>query len=367
MEKHFGKLSRGCALCFVGKKSVLFVTGICPRNCIYCPISPERKNKDVVYINELKTKNTKNILQEINLSNSSGVGITGGDPLSKLSLTISLIKKFKKEFGKSFHIHLYTSLNLLDDKSIKKLQKSGLDELRIHPDLFDRKNWGKLNLMSKKFKEVGIEIPVLPKYEKGIIDLIEFAKNKVDFFNLNELEYAINKEKIYAEKKWKVHQNYGVAGSEKLAKKILNSFKKLRIHYCSARFKDSVQFRERLKQRAKKVAKKFDKITSDGLLVHGAVSGEKNKLIEYRKQSPVSISSSMFSVLPKSQRKSEEFREVKKELIKMKKPFFYDDKKSRIIFGIDTAKKLAKKFKGIFITEEYPTSDSQEVYKEVLS
>jgi len=338
MEKHFGKLSRGCELCFQGKKSVLFVTGICPRNCIYCPVSPMKKNKDIVYINELKTKNTDELLQEIKLSNSSGVGITGGDPLSKLSRTTSLIKKLKKKFGKKFHIHLYTSLNLLDDKTIKKLQNSGLDELRVHPDLFNKKNWNKINFVSKKFKEVGIEIPVLPNYEKQILELIEFAKDKVNFFNLNELEYAIDKEKIYANQKWKVHQNYEVAGSEKLAKEILSYFKNLRIHYCSARFKDSVQFRERLKQRAKKVAKKFDEISDDGLLIRGAVCGNKKKLSE-----------------------------IKKELIKIKKSFSIDDKKQRIIFGIETAKKLAKKFKGIFITEEYPTSDSQEVYREVLS
>jgi len=337
MEKHFGKLSRGCELCFRGKKSVLFVTGICPRNCIYCPISPTKKNKDVVYINELKTKKLKQILDEIKLSNSSGIGITGGDPLSKLTRTCFLIEKCKNKFGKNFHIHLYTSLNLIDDKIIKRLQNSGLDELRIHPDLFDKTNWEKINLVSKKFKEVGIEIPVLPGYEKEIISLIEFAKDKVDFFNLNELEYAINKEKIYQNKKWKVEENYDVVGSEKLALKILKKFIKLRIHFCGARFKDSIQFRERLKQRAKVVAKSFDRITPDGLLVRG---------VSYNKK---------------------DFGKIKKQLKKIKKKYFVDDKLSRIIFGIDSAKKLSKHFENIFIVEEYPTSDSQETYREQLS
>lgn len=338
MEKHFGKLSQGCKLCFKGKKSVLFITGICPRNCIYCPVSPMKKNKEVVYANELKLKNFNELINEIKLSNSAGVGVTGGDPLSKLSRTIFLIKKLKKEFGKKFHIHLYTSLDLLDEKSVKKLQKAGLDELRIHPDLFNKKNWSRLNLVLKKFKEVGIEIPILPGSKKEIISLIEFAKQKVDFFNLNELEYAINKEKIYQEKNWKVNLDYSVQGSEKLAKEILNKFKSLRIHYCSAKFKDSVQFRERLKQRAKKIAKKFDQITDDGLLLHSEITGEKKRL-----------------------------NKVKKEMIRLKKYFFYDKKKSRILFSVNVAKKLAKKFKGVYIIEEYPTSDSQEVYREEVS
>ncbi|HRZ19884.1 MAG TPA: radical SAM protein, partial [Methanofastidiosum sp.] len=34
-----GKLSKGCKLCIKGRKSVLFVTGLCGVNCYYCPLS----------------------------------------------------------------------------------------------------------------------------------------------------------------------------------------------------------------------------------------------------------------------------------------------------------------------------------------
>ena len=201
MKKNFKELSTGCILCSEGKKSVLFITGICPRKCIYCPISKEKKNKDIMHINELRTSNIKEILNEISKSNSTGIGITGGDPLSRLSRTKKIIKAIKRKFGKKFHIHLYTSLNLINENSVNELQKSGLDELRVHPDIRNKKLWGKIKLLKGKFKETGIEIPAFPNEEKRISELINFAKGNIDFFNLNELEYATLYEKEYKKRK----------------------------------------------------------------------------------------------------------------------------------------------------------------------
>ena len=342
-EKHLGKLSRGCQLCFEGKKLVLFVTGICPRNCIYCPLSKEKKNKDITNANELKTKNIKEIIKEAKLSRAEGAGITGGDPLSRLNRTLSYIRALKHTFGKKFHIHLYTSLELINKQNIKKLKRAGLDELRLHPDIFNKKLWPKIALVTGKFSEVGIEIPVIPGKEKEVIELINFAKDKVDFFNLNELEYAILKEKEYKKKKWKVNENYFVEGGEKTALNIIKKFKhqKIRIHYCSAKFKDAIQFSERIKRRAKTVARKFDKITNDGMLVRGAIYLKNLK----------------------------ELNKIKKQFKNKFKDYSFevDKKKLRIIFDVSKVGRVAKLFKNTAIIEEYPTIDALEVYKEFLS
>ena len=52
-----GDLPKGCEYCIKGLKSVIFVTGKCTwpwwcRN--FCPVSLDRKNYDVIFVNELK-------------------------------------------------------------------------------------------------------------------------------------------------------------------------------------------------------------------------------------------------------------------------------------------------------------------------
>ena len=125
-----GLLPKGCKMCVKGRKLVLFITGLCNRKCFYCPISDEKKDKDVVYANEWKTdycggelakEDINVILEEARLCGAEGAGITGGDPLLVLDRTVTAIKALKKEFGRKFHIHLYTSLRNIDREKLKKL------------------------------------------------------------------------------------------------------------------------------------------------------------------------------------------------------------------------------------------------------
>ena len=44
-----GNLAKGCKQCVKGEKTVLFITGKCSLRCFYCPISDQKKNKDVIY------------------------------------------------------------------------------------------------------------------------------------------------------------------------------------------------------------------------------------------------------------------------------------------------------------------------------
>jgi len=354
IEKHIGKLTKGCELCFKGKKSVLFITGKCPRNCIYCPLSKEKKNNDIININELKIKNNslnktiREIINEIKLSNSKGIGITGGDPLAVLSRTTQIIKSLKKTFGKEFHIHLYTSLELLNKNSLIQLQKAGLDELRIHPDIFNKNLWEKIKLTKQlkiKFKEFGIEIPAFPNEEEKIIKLIKFSKDYVDFYNLNELEYATLYENIYKSKKWRVQEDYSVIGSQKTSLNVIKicsksrELNKLRIHYCSSKFKDSIQFTNRIILRAKNIAQSFDKITNEGTLLRGII------------------------YLNKNTHTTQIINELKKQNIK----YNLEKSKSRILFNNKLAPKLSKIFKNVSIIEEYPTTDGLVVEEEKLS
>ena len=124
-----GKLPKGCQLCVQGKKLVLFVTGLCPRCCYYCPISDKKYRKDVIYADEWPVTNIHQIIEEAKLINAKGAGITGGDPLCRLWRALFCIRRLKKEFGKGFHIHLYTSLDLVNEKNMKQLYKKHTREL----------------------------------------------------------------------------------------------------------------------------------------------------------------------------------------------------------------------------------------------
>ena len=267
------EIPRGCQLCVKGKKLVLFITGVCTKSCYFCPLSEHKFHKDVIYANERPINDLKEIIEEAKISSAQGAGITGGDPLTKLERTIEAIKLLKKEF-KNFHIHLYTPLDLVTEEILKQLEIAGLDEIRFHPDLDDDKLWYKLKFKTKMSK--GIEIPSIPK--KDIKKLIEFAKNDVEFFNLNELEYADAKQNKLAELNYETKNefSYGIKGSEELALELLKQYPQLKIHYCTTKLKDSVQMMNRIKLRAKNAKRPFDIMTIEGTLIRGTIKGNES-------------------------------------------------------------------------------------------
>ncbi|MBD3303612.1 radical SAM protein [Candidatus Woesearchaeota archaeon] len=270
-----GKLPKGCAYCVKGQKLVLVVTGLCPNKCFFCPLSEQKAGKDVIYANEWKITSPKDIIKEAELTDAKGAGITGGDPLVKLDRTIKYIKLLKKKFGRKFHIHLYTPLNLVTEAKLKKLHKAGLDEIRFHPMLDKPNEWKRVELAKKFDWDVGVEIPVIPGRKKETLKLLDYIKDKVDFLNLNELEISDTNVNKLVEKGFKPKNkiSYGIKGSEKLAKELLNYLKKakLNIHYCTTTTKDKAQLARRIKRRALNVALKTDFITKEGTLVRGAI------------------------------------------------------------------------------------------------
>ena len=362
-----GTLAKGCKLCVQGRKSVFFITGICPESCFYCPLSEKKYKKDVIYINEWPTKEWKIIKKEIILCKSKGVGITGGDPLARLNRTITYIKKLKKEFGKKFHIHLYTTFNLVKESTLKKLFEAGLDEIRFHPNLEkpNKNEWKKLDL-AKSFKwKIGIEIPVIPKYEKITKELIDYAQNKIDFLNMNEFEYSDTNAMHLEGRGFKTKNSlsYAIKDSEKSAFKILKyiekEYPKLNVHYCTARLKDNVQMRNRIKLRANSIKKRFDKVSEDGTLIRGAIY--LNELLPVNKKRISSLNEKKRKDILK---KLTELNTILKKEFRINE-IIVDKQKLRLLTSEKTIRKLAeqitpKLFK-LAIVEEYPTYDEFEV------
>jgi len=356
-----GTLTKGCQQCVKGEKLVLFVTGLCSQRCEFCPISDMKLYKDVIYANERPIHNINNILDEAKISRAKGAGITGGDPLMKVERVAEYITALKNAFGKKFHTHLYTPLNLVNEKNLKILADAGLDEIRFHPELDKKWQWPRI-LLAKKFRwNVGVEIPALPKREADIKTLIAFINGKIDFLNINELELADNAVWRKAKSvRTKDNISYAIDGSDSLAKRLADHSASLgvRTHYCTCKLKDAVQLATRVKRRAKMASLPTDKKMSDGMLLRGAIYlNELKPGFGYRK--------ALYALSESDKGK------ILKQLYELKSKFkarlFVDENKLRlltsekIVRGISPGEKYARA-----VVLEYPTFDALELEVEFL-
>lgn len=276
-----GKLPVGCQQCAKGAKMVLFVSGICDAKCFYCPLSAGKKMKDVMYADEMPLSDMHDAILEARMIDAMGTGITGGDPLKYYRRTSDYINMLKSEFGESHHIHLYTISG--SKRAIDAVAEAGLDEIRFHPpeEIWSRmsnsafKNrikWSQDNGLS-----VGIEVPSIPMNEEGMKSLIEFARRMdLDFINLNELEFSETNFEGLLGRGFTVKNDVesGATGSGELAMSMVKEYKDYAVHYCSAAFKDGVQLKNRLKRRARNVARPIDVITKEGTIIRGIIQGE---------------------------------------------------------------------------------------------
>lgn len=274
-SKKIGDLPKGCQMCVKGEKLVLYITGICPRHCWYCPLSEQRKDKDVIFVNEWKTDSKEDLIKEVELCSSKGAGITGGDPLSRLDRTVEYIELLKEKFGKGFHIHLYTSFVLVTEDNLRKLYDAGLDEIRFHPDLDDKSNWENVENALLFDWDVGIEIPCIPDKKREIFDVCDFFDGKIKFLNLNEFEIADTNSEGMFERGFveKSDTSFGILGSSGIGSEVLEYClgKSFDVHFCSSKLKDKVQMQNRFKLRAQNVSTDFDVITDEGLLLRGVI------------------------------------------------------------------------------------------------
>ncbi len=268
-EQH---LSPGCILCHQGAKMVLFVTGRCQRTCWYCPLSRERKGRDVVFANERQISSPHEAIEVAESMSALGTGVTGGEPLIELDRVVEYTTALKEHFGPDHQIHLYTGL-APDETMLRRLQ--GLvDEIRLHPP---HESWPRIldtdfarsaALAREMGFLIGIEVPALP----GLKDLA-VALPLLDFLNINELEWGETCASAMRERGLELDDGLhnAVLGAREWAEALVGDPK---VHFCSSVFKDSVQLRERLKRIAANTARPFEEVTDDGTVVYGVLEPE---------------------------------------------------------------------------------------------
>ncbi len=279
-----GELPDGCRLCAKGSKMVLFVTGLCDSSCYYCPISQNKAGHDVVFADEMPVSDETDILFETNAIQGEGAGISGGDPLCKLERTLEYIQLLKREHGPNFHIHLYTSQTDISEVDLQRLKTAGLDEIRFHPQTSD---WSGIQRAIQVGFVVGIEVPSLPGKHDDLIELTRRAEEMgVSFLNINELEASeTNFDKLVSLGMRLTNMDGArIKGSASTARKVLewskDNLRNLSVHFCSARFKDSVQMRNRLERRLEQTIRELEeRDDSDPLLILGIVRAPHGSLL----------------------------------------------------------------------------------------
>ena len=121
---------------------------------------------------------------------------------------------------------------------------------------------------------------------------------------------------------------------------ILERYPRLNAHYCTATLKDKVQLANRIKRRAKNIAKPYDIITEEGLLYRGAIYSAKN------------------------------LEGLRKKLIKdYKIPSHLigkDKKRKRLLIAPGVIDKIKDKKLRLALVEEYPTYDCFNISTEFL-
>jgi len=271
-----GRLPRGCQLCAKGSKMVLFVTGLCDSSCYYCPLSQEKAGNDLVFADEVPVSSSDDILFEVDAVKGEGAGISGGDPLCVLERTLQYIHLLKSKYGSDFHIHLYTSKTTVTQEDLVRLKEAGLDEIRFHPQ---RNDWTGIERAIKIGIEVGLEVPAIPGKAESLKQIaLRAEKIGVSFLNINELEASeTNFESLLAQgMRLTDMASASIEGSAETAKEFLNwaskNLVRLTVHFCSARYKDAIQMRNRLERRLEQTIREFEeRDDTDPLLILGII------------------------------------------------------------------------------------------------
>ncbi len=263
---YYTYMPEGCRLCRRGAKLVLFITGICRNTCFYCPISEEKRGKDVIYANERPVKSVEDFVAEVEAMSAEGVAITGGEPLLKLERVAKFLSIAKKL---DLHVHLYTSV-AADRETLERLE--GLDEIRFHPpELRSVEAYAEAIRRAMELGiEAGFEIPAVEFNPK----IVEIANELDAFLNVNQLEVSETNYREIAKRGFRIVDYY--AECEDIVKKYEAARK---FHYCSARFKDIAQFRRRLIRMAMNLPE-FYEVTRDGTVICCRIEGDLDRAEE---------------------------------------------------------------------------------------
>ncbi|MFQ5646021.1 MAG: radical SAM protein [bacterium] len=234
-------------------------------------------------------RNDRMILETMKSNDSTGCGLTGGEPLLVLDKVVHYLRLLKKNRGSKFWIHLYTNGDFLDHGAVKELKKAGLDEIRFDLAGIDY-NLEKVIMARQYLPRVLLEIPVIPEDREKLLNLLpELGRVGIDCLNLHELVVNIHSLKRMKGRGYKAAQpaykvpfytrmnEAPIAGSLELILDVLDRAVKedfsYGIHYCHYRARIIRQHLGKDLQVATRIRRPYEKVTGEGLLEKVVIPG----------------------------------------------------------------------------------------------
>ena len=271
--------AEGCIQCQQGSKLVLFVTGKCHWGCDYCPLSENRRETPDMFANERRCTSWDEVIEEGQAMNATGTGITGGDPMLDLEKTLEAVRQLKAAFGPEHHIHVYTSIPF-DPLRAKDFGEAGLDEIRFHLlSGTTNKYRATMEACSLHNITVGVELPCEPDNEEGLFALLdELETVPVEFLNLNELEITVGNQENMDVRGFNLSGGITAAaeGSAELALRLKEAAQNKSYHlkFCTAKYKDAGQLRNRFKRRGQATLRPYEVLSDDDTILFGAIPAQ---------------------------------------------------------------------------------------------
>lgn len=262
MTLYTRQLPPGCTSCLEGMGSNLYVTGLCTRDCFFCFNQKPRKDETVVH--GIPIDEPAEAVEIISRYGLRSVGLSGGEPLLRPERVLALLRVLKA-MPDPPRVDLYTNGDLAGDILLSRLRDAGLDAIRF--DLAARDyDTEPVRRALKIFKEVAVEIPVVPedkeKLERMVLELDAMG---VPFLNIHELFLcAENQDRVVSAGQvalksdaphllWRPTAESGLAALDLLLF-ALERTKTLSVYYCSCGTQEAIASRGLARRRAGRAA-----------------------------------------------------------------------------------------------------------------
>ena len=249
-----GQLCGACEACRTGVDSYTgLISLMCHRSCFFC-FNPNQYEYDQLasakkdWAGELERVYRQN-------KNLKYIALTGGEPLLHKKEAVEYFCMARKLWP-SVSMRLYTSGDLLDEKTLEQFAQAGLEEIRFSLKIEDdpsamEKVYAAMEMAKRHVPRVMVEMPVMPDAQARMEEILDRLE-AIGIYGINLLElcFPFHNAQAFAARGYELRNppyktlyNFWYAGglpvdgSEILALKLLRyaiqKQYRLTVHYCS--------------------------------------------------------------------------------------------------------------------------------------